>query len=104
MPKIPKLSLQDALRSAVDGETAAAKPKSGRSATDAIGASDARPHRSGKVNVTGYFDSAVKQSLLMIRAKHPELTQQDLIAEALDLLFARHNVPQVARLSGKPES
>lgn len=96
MAKTPQPSLQAVLRASVEGQTST---KSKTSPADPIGASDKRPHRSGKVNVTGYFEPAVKQSLLMIRAKHPQLTQQDLIAEALDLLFARYNVPQVARLS-----
>lgn len=56
------------------------------------------PSRVGRVNVTGYFDPAVKQSLRLIQAKNPERrTEQDLLAEALDDLFAKYGVPQCAR-------
>jgi hypothetical protein len=34
----------------------------------------------------------------MIQTKHPEMTIQDLLAEALNDLFAKYNVPQTARL------
>lgn len=58
----------------------------------------AKTYREGKVNITGYFAPAVKQSLRLVQAKHPALTVQDLLAEALDDLFAKYNVPQSARL------
>lgn len=58
---------------------------------------DTRAHRVGKVNVTGYFDASVKSSIRAIQMQHPELTQQDLLEEALDALFARYGVPQTAR-------
>ena len=57
-----------------------------------------QPSRTGKVNVTGYFAPAVKSSFRMIQTKHPEMTMQDLLAEALNDLFAKYNVPQTARL------
>ena len=57
-----------------------------------------QPSRTGKVNVTGYFAPAVKSSFRMIQTKHPEMTIQDLLAEALNDLFAKYNVPQTARL------
>ena len=57
-----------------------------------------QPSRTGKVNVTGYFSPAVKSSFRMIQTKHPEMTIQDLLAEALNDLFAKYNVPQTARL------
>jgi hypothetical protein len=34
----------------------------------------------------------------MIQSAHPEKTIQDLLAEALNDLFAKYNVPQTARL------
>ena len=57
-----------------------------------------QPSRAGKVNVTGYFPPAVKSSFRMIQSAHPEKTIQDLLAEALNDLFAKYNVPQTARL------
>jgi hypothetical protein len=62
---------------------------------------DTRAHRVGRVNVTGYFDAAVKSSIRAIQVKHPQLTQQDLLEEALDALFERYHVPQTARLHRK---
>jgi hypothetical protein len=34
----------------------------------------------------------------LIQARYPERTQQDLLAEALNDLFAKYNVPQSAKL------
>lgn len=66
--------------------------------TGAQTSGSSNPSRIGKVNVTGYFDPAVKQSLRLIQAKNPERrTEQDLLAEALDDLFAKYGVPQCAR-------
>lgn len=60
------------------------------------------PSREGRVNVTGYFDPAVKQSIRMIQAKSRErLTEQDLLAEALNDLFAKYHVPQTADAAKK---
>ena len=56
-----------------------------------------QPSRVGKVNVTGYFAPAVKSSFRMIQTAHPEKTIQDLLAEALNDLFAKYNVPQTAQ-------
>jgi hypothetical protein len=57
-----------------------------------------QPSRVGKVNVTGYFAPAVKSSFRMIQTAYPEKTIQDLLAEALNDLFAKYNVPQTAHL------
>jgi hypothetical protein len=57
-----------------------------------------QPSRVGKVNVTGYFNPAVKSSLRTIQAKHPDKNIQVLLAEALNDLFAKYNVPQTAHL------
>lgn len=59
---------------------------------------DTRPHRAGLVNVTGYFDPAVKSSIRAIQMKHPSLTQQDILEEALEYVFGKYEVPQTARL------
>lgn len=71
-------------------EAAEARPR--------LGARVARADRAGRVNVTGYFDPAVKTSFRLIQARYPERTQQDLLAEALNDLFAKYNVPQSAKL------
>jgi antitoxin-like ribbon-helix-helix protein len=66
-----------------------------------VGATTNRADRSGKVNVTGYFDPAVRQSIRRIQAEYPELTQQDILAEALNLVFAKYGVPEAAKVSGR---
>jgi hypothetical protein len=57
-----------------------------------------QPSRVGKVAVTGYFVPAVKSSFRQIQAANPDKTMQELLAEALNDLFAKYNVPQTARL------
>lgn len=54
------------------------------------------PGRAGNVNITGYFDTSVRSSLRLIQAKCPRATVRDLLAEALNLLFAKYDVPQTA--------
>jgi hypothetical protein len=53
------------------------------------------PSREGKVNVSAYFPSEVKASLRLVQAKRGGKVQ-DLLAEALNLLFAKYNVPETA--------
>jgi hypothetical protein len=51
--------------------------------------------REGKVNISGYFPLEVKSSLRLVQAKRGGKVQ-DLLAEALNLLFAKYNVPETA--------
>lgn len=51
--------------------------------------------REGKVNVSAYFPPEVKSSLRLVQAKRGGKVQ-DLLAEALNLLFAKYNVPETA--------
>ena len=51
--------------------------------------------RAGRVLIGGHFDVTVRQRLLKIRAEHPERTLQDLLEEALDLLFRDHGQPRL---------
>ena len=74
--------------------------------TRRVGAnSGAKPGRAGKVNVTGYFHPDVKRSLMMIRLRSDKtgVRDQDLLAEALNDLFAKYNVPQTATLRANAE-
>ena len=56
--------------------------------------------REGKVNVSAYFPSEVKASLRLVQAKRGGKVQ-DLLAEALNLLFAKYNVPESAPMGEK---
>ena len=58
----------------------------------------AQAGRAGTVMIGGHFPPAVKSSLLMIRVKHPDKTLQELLDEALNLLFEKYKVPQAARV------
>jgi len=96
MPK--KTPLGDALAIAAHGSGSAKLPASDAAALPGAHAPGTKPHRVGRVNVTGYFDPAVKQSLRLIQAKHPDRTVQDLLSEALNDLFSKYNVPQTAEV------
>jgi hypothetical protein len=100
MMKPKKTPLTSALAAAANGTTLtpAEAPLSGRPRGAALGATTARVDRSGKVNVTGYFDPAVRQSIRMIQAQQPALTQQAILAEALNLVFAKYGVPESAKV------
>lgn len=88
-------TLQAALRTgkgrAVAPETAlapvetppAARPRSSRA-----------PSRADRVNVSAWLDPAYKRSLRMVQAQTDRKLEK-LLAEALNDLFAKHNVPQV---------
>jgi hypothetical protein len=54
------------------------------------------PGRAGNVNITGYFDASVRSSLRLIQAQLPRVTMRQLLAEALNLLFEKYNVPLAA--------
>jgi hypothetical protein len=53
-----------------------------------------RPGRAEMTNVTGYFPPAVKKLLRMIAAEE-ETTIQELLAEALNDLFAKRGKPEI---------
>lgn len=53
-----------------------------------------RPSRVGKTNVTGYFPSSVKKQLRILAADR-DTTIQELLAEALNDLFAKHGRPEI---------
>jgi len=106
MAKKQRTSLGAALNIAANGPgsaklrqapTAAARRTQAEQAP-VIGAKSTRADRVGRVNVTGYFDPSVRASFRLIQAQHPQLSLQDLLAEALDDLFAKYNVPQSAKV------
>lgn len=51
--------------------------------------------RAGKVNISAYFPPEVKSSLRLVQAKRGGKVQ-DLLAEALNMLFAKYGVPEAA--------
>ncbi len=57
--------------------------------------------RVGKVNISAYFPPEVKSSLRLVQAKRGGKIQ-DLLGEALNLLFSKYNVPESAPSDRKP--
>lgn len=54
------------------------------------------PSRQGKVAISAYFDPAVRKQLAIL-AVHQDASQAALLAEALNLLFEKHELPPIAR-------
>jgi hypothetical protein len=54
-----------------------------------------RPDREGRVPMPFWTVAAAKRQLRMLAAEN-DTTQQDLMAEALNLLFQRHGKPPIA--------
>lgn len=54
------------------------------------------PSRRGKKAVTGYYDPAVRQQLAVLAAEEGR-SQNDLLAEALNMLFERYHKSPIAK-------
>jgi hypothetical protein len=90
---VARVGLQSALLSSAKGQgraPAAVQPAPERAPQPAPQAS-----RIGKTNVTGYFPPEVKASLRLVQAKRGG-TIQDILAEALNDIFAKYHVPETA--------
>lgn len=59
--------------------------------------------RVGKVNISAYFPPEVKASLRLVQAQTGGKIQ-DLMAEALNLLFAKYGVPESAPVPSRPSA
>jgi len=58
--------------------------------------SQSAPSRKGKVVISGYFDTAVRQQLAILSIKQ-EKSQAAMMAEALNMLFERYGEPPIAK-------
>ena len=54
------------------------------------------PTREGKKVISGYFDPAVKRQFAQI-ALNDDLSHQQVLVEALNLLFQSRGLPQIAK-------
>lgn len=54
------------------------------------------PSRRGKKAITGYYDPAVRQQLAVLAAEENR-SQNDLLAEALNMLFERYRKSPIAK-------
>ncbi len=88
-----RTGLQAALRNSAKGAPLAPAPSAPQSEPAERPAT--QPSRVGKTNVTGYFPPEVKASLRLVQARRGG-TIQDILAEALNDLFAKYGVPDSA--------
>ncbi len=86
-------SLQAALRNSA--KSTPRTPEAGPPKPETAERSASQPSRVGKTNVTGYFPPEVKASLRLVQARRGG-TIQDILAEALNDLFAKYRVPESA--------
>lgn len=77
-------------------EASGKAPAAPEPAETAPASSQSAPSRKGKVVISGYFDSAVRQQLAILSIKQ-EKSQAAMIAEALNLLFERYGEPPIAK-------
>ena len=87
-------SLQQAL-SASSGKAAAVAEREPANAAPAIAR---QPGRAGQVNISAWMDANFKASLRLVQArKGGSASLQDLMAEALNDLFTKYDVPTIRR-------
>lgn len=90
-----RTGLQAALRSSAKGAPPAPEPSAPKPQPTERPPAQAQPSRAGKTNVTGYFPPEVKASLRLVQARRGG-TIQDILAEALNDVFAKYGVPESA--------
>lgn len=61
-----------------------------------------QPSRIGKFHIGGFYTKEVKGSIKSIQALHPGVTEDQLVARALNKLFKEFGVKQTAPQSWKP--
>lgn len=71
------------------------RPRGPSTETPAVAARATQPGRAGKVSVAGYFAPAVRRQLRRLAAD-ADTTIQALLAEALNDLFAKHGLAEIA--------
>ena len=84
-----------ALQRALKGQTTIVdQPTEDVTATPMAATTYKAPSRAGKTNITAYLSPDYKASLRLIQARR-NVSIQDLMAEALNDLFAKYNVPTI---------
>ena len=71
------------------------RPRGSSTDSHASAARATQPGRAGKVSVAGYFAPAVRRQLRRLAAD-ADTTIQALLAEALNDLFAKHGLAEIA--------
>lgn len=93
-------TLQQALSASsgksADGKRVKAPSPSPASKDDRAADANRQPTRVGKVNVSAWLDPDFKSGLRLVQVrKGPKATVQDILAEALNDLFTKYDVPTV---------
>jgi antitoxin-like ribbon-helix-helix protein len=70
-----------------------ASPEKPKAAPQAL--APRQPNRAGQVNISAWLDANYKSSLRLVQARKGNATLQDLMAEALNDLFAKYDVPTI---------
>ena len=76
-------------------QPAADSPQAAKIQSASAGMASMVQSRVGKVNISAYFPPEVKSSLRLVQAKRGGKVQ-DLLAEALNMLFTKYGVPEAA--------
>lgn len=84
-----------ALRSIRDDITADSRPSKARTRGQIAEPASRAPSREGKAHISAWLNPSFRASIRMIQVQDTGKSQQDLIAEALNLLFGKYNVPTV---------
>lgn len=88
--------LRDRLKQVGNGKSATGKTQSEAKAKPADKQNPHyRPSRAGKKAIIGYFDPMVSKQVRQL-ALDEDTSVEALVGEALDLLFAQRNLPQIA--------
>jgi hypothetical protein len=92
-------NLQEALKQSTGKTTAA--PEQGPS-TPALAPIRVSQSRAGQVNISAWLHADFKSSLRLVQArKGRNATLQDLMAEALNDLFTKYDVPTIRQGAGR---
>lgn len=94
-------NLQNALNNTRPSLPSASSARSTVAKNSAVPLSTAgqrQANRQNKVNVAAWLHHDFKSSLRLVQARRPG-SIQDLMEEALNDLFAKYNVPQVAKIN-----
>jgi hypothetical protein len=74
------------------------KPKNAKSASAPVQSASLPPSRVGRVLIAGHFAPQVQKGLKQL-ALDQNSTVQALLAEAIDMLFAKYRRPEIAGIS-----
>jgi hypothetical protein len=89
-------NLQQALSRSTGKATPLPEPVSARPVASASANAQRQPSRKGQVNISAWLDGNYKSSLRLVQArKGGSATLQDLLAEALNDLFTKYDVPTI---------